>query len=262
MSRTALLLGTLVLAGCAAATPGAGGQAAPGAVGRDNATFYGPNEATPVPEGLIGTPDPFRLAHPATSTFALPELGEGLPPVIADYVVANVTAAPGGVLVTCLAKSKLPSNETPVEFRFELLIDKLPPAPATWPVSRLAAVTLGQARVSHFRGAGTGWEGRSGSVSVSKVTRLADAMQYDFTVDARLEPSSSGPGSGPSASPDAGKSPSPPASVPPTGAPPPPPGATPSPLAVPTTTPPAPYHLSQFSSEIRVRWFGTFFTRL
>jgi hypothetical protein len=257
--------------------------ASPGAAGDPGTQpFYRPGEVTPVPEGVVGTPDPFLAAHPAVSQFFLPTTTTDNPaPVKADYVVAGLEQVAAGWRLSCLARG-LSSRGDMLEVRFELLVDRPPPAPASWPVARSAELVLGKARVTHFYGAGTGYEGRSGSLALTRVDRKADAVAYDFSVDARLEPSSAGPGTPKAtptptrATPPAGAAtpgaatptPAAPTAAPTTSPPvatasPPPTAATPTPGA--TATPAAPMRVllqdTGVGDSILLRWSGTFYVR-
>ena len=263
--RLPALAVALLLLGCVTPGPQAGGG------DPANQPFFRPGEVTPVPEGVVGTPDPFLAAHPATSAFVLPSATIANPaPIKATYVVAAIDQVAGGWRISCLARGLAP-NGNPLELRFELLVDRPPPAPASWPVVRTPELVLGQGRVTHYFGAGSGYEGVSGSIAVSRVDRRADAVAYDFAVNARLEPSSAGPGT-PKTTPTPGAgaaTAAPPATAPPAtptpatptpATPSPSPGASPSPTASPV--PAAPHRvLAQFEDTKTVRWTGTFYVR-
>ena len=258
--RLALLAAVLpaaVAVGCVTPAPGAPGAS----VDPRNQPFFRPGEETPVPDGVVGTPDPFLAKYPATSQFVLPTATTPNPaPIKADYVVAAIDQVAGGTRISCLARGKA-LNGNPLEFRFEVLVDRPPPAPASWPVVRAATAELGKAKVTHYFGAGSGYEGFAGSVAISRVDRLADAVAYEFAVDARLEPTSAGPGT-----PDASPSPRPgaPTASPPATAP---PAATPTPMLIPVPSPTitstaAPHRvLLQFEQTKSVRWTGAFFVK-
>lgn len=240
-----LLLSALLLAACApvpAGQPGASPGAA-GSVGPD----YGdldPNKPTPVPPGLSGTPNPFASSHPNVSLITFPEDGAQAA-IHADYVVGLVQPVDGLVRVSCQARGKDPKG-TIMQFSFEAFAASVPEGPGSWTVKKDAAPAPGEARVTHFRGAGTGWVAPSGSVRITKVDRRADVAQWDFEVDAKLEPSGTdAQGRGPSPTPGASQAPS----------------AAPSASAAPSGAPSAaPYALRQVETEFFVRWSGTFYT--
>lgn len=238
------LLLPLLLAACApAAAP------APGASGRTGPDYgdLDPGKATPVPPGLSGTPNPFASSHPNSATITFPEDGSQ-PPIQATYVVGLVQPVDGLVRVSCQATGK-DARGTTMQFSFEAWAATAPEAPGTWTVKKDPGPAPGEARVTHFRGAGTGWLAPRGTVRLTRVERGPDVARWDFVVDAPMQPSGTDTqGRG----------------TPPPGTP-----ITPRPSAAGTggtggasgpSFGASAYRLSQVQSEFFVRWSGTFYT--
>lgn len=228
----------LVAAACAPTampTPGASGSSGP------DYGVFDPNKPTPVPPGLSGTPYPFASSHPATSTITFPENDEQ-PPIQATYVVGQVQKVDGLVRLSCVAQGK-DARGTTMEFRFEAFAATAPDAPASFGVKNTLALAAGEARVSHFRGAGTGWVAPRGAVKLTQLTLDAEKARWDFLVEAPMQPAGTDTkGRGPQ-----------PTSAPITQA---------SSAAAPTLPAPsaAPYALNQVNTEFFLRWSGTFYT--